>query len=202
MSLLPKRIFFIFDFTMLIKAERAAGSTWADSAFTFGSRAIDGRDGPGPSDIAKDSSSSQEARASSSELLRVRASYISKWHRSGLESESWSLASGFVSSCSSSSSLNRNGERPSLHQSDANGTKYSLWKSSWNHSSWEWHGGKTKTCGKSSILISLAVCSCEIKDHATDILVLNTLVIETNNHSQIPPNKFVVETWYYRATVT
>lgn len=144
MSLLPKRIFFIFDFTMLIKAERAAGSTWADSAFTFGSRAIDGRDGPGPSDIAKDSSSSQEARASSSELLRVRASYISKWHRSGLESESWSLASGFVSSCSSSSSLNRNGERPSLHQSDANGTKYSLWKSSWKHSSWERHGGKTK----------------------------------------------------------
>jgi len=62
--------------------------------------------------------------------------------------------------------------------------------------------GKLKTCGKSSILISLAVCSCEIKDHATDILVLNTLVIETNNHSQIPPNKFVVETWYYRATVT
>ena len=191
MSLLPKRIFFIFDFTMLIKAERAAGSTWADSAFTFGSRAIDGRDGPGPSDIAKDSSSSQEARASSSELLRVRASYISKWHRSGLESESWSLASGFVSSCSSSSSLNRNGERPSLHQSDANGTKYSLWKSSWNHSSWEWHGGKTKTCGKSSILTIIHRFPL-----TNSLLKPGTIGLLSHNW-----NKTIRRCWkYYRAT--
>lgn len=38
---------------------------------------------------------------------------------------------------------------------------------------------KLKLVRKTSILISLAVCSCEIIDHRTDILVLNKVIILT-----------------------